>query len=59
MKYKTLVLKKLENLDISLATINSLISQPTLTREQFDKWYKSMREKIEELETLINSEHQS
>lgn len=58
MRYKTLVLKKLEALDNSIGTVNSLLSQQNLTRQQFETWYNSIKGKIEEIQTLINTEQE-
>jgi hypothetical protein len=58
MRYKTLVSKKLEALDNSIGTINSLLSQQNLSREQFDNWYTLIKEKIAEIQTLINTEQE-
>ena len=58
MRYKTLVSKKLEALDNSIGTINSLLSQQNLSREQFDNWYNLIKEKIAEIQTLVNTEQE-
>jgi len=58
MRYKTLVSKKLEALDNSIGTINSLLSQQNPSREQFDNWYTLIKEKIAEIQTLINTEQE-
>lgn len=58
MRYKSLVLTKLEKLDNSIQNINSLLSQPNLTREQFDGWYNLIKDKIEEIKTLVNTEQE-
>lgn len=58
MRYKSLVLTKLEKLDNSIQNINSLLSQPNLTREQFDSWYNLIKDKIEEIKTLVNTEQE-
>lgn len=58
MRYKDLVSKKLEALDNSVSRLNSLISQ-NFTREQFQEVIITLREKIEEIQTLINTEEQS
>lgn len=59
MRYKTLVLSKLEALDNSINAINSLISQPNLTREQFDDWHSKVKSKVSEIVTLVNTENES
>ena len=58
MRYKDLVTKKLEDLSNSLNGINSLLSQQNVTREQFDIWFRLVKGKVEEVQTLINTEHQ-
>lgn len=58
MKYKQLVLQKLEALDNIVGGINSLLSQQQLTREQVDNWQQRMKSKMEEIATLINSEQE-
>ena len=59
MRYKTLVLKKLEALQSSINGISSLLSQPNLTRQQFEDWHEKVKEKIADIETLINTEQES
>lgn len=58
MRYKDLVSKKLESLDNTISGINSLLSQPSLSREQFELWLQMVKGKIEEIQTLINTEPQ-
>ena len=58
MRYKTLVSNKLENLSNYIGNINSLLSQQNLSREQFDTWYTTVREKLEEIQTLVNTEQE-
>lgn len=58
MRYKTLVSKKLEALDNNVSGLNSLLSQ-NFTREQFLRIIDNIREKIEEIQTLVNSEQES
>jgi len=58
MRYKELVSKKLENLDNTISGINSLFSQPNLSRQQFEAWYNLVKSKIEEIQTLVNTEQQ-
>lgn len=57
MRYKTLVTNKLEALDNSIARLNSLLSQ-NLTRDQFQEIVGTLREKIQEIQTLINAEQE-
>jgi hypothetical protein len=59
MRYKTLVSNKLEGLSNYIGNINSLLSQQNLSREQFDTWYTTVKEKLEEIQTLINTEQES
>ena len=58
MRYKDLVSKKLENLDNTISGVNSLFSKPNLSREQFETWYVLVKTKLEEIQTLINTERQ-
>ena len=58
MRYKNLISKKLENLDNTVSGINSLLSQPNVSRQQFEAWYNLVKSKIEEIQTLVNTEHQ-
>lgn len=58
MRYKTLVTNKLEALDNSVSRLNSLISQ-NFTRDQFQEVLANLKEKIQEIQTLINSEQES
>ena len=55
MRYKTLVTAKLENLQNALNTLNYTIYQGT-TKEKVDEWFTTVKEKIEDIQTLINSE---
>lgn len=58
MKYKALVTTKLEALDNSISRLNSLLSQ-NFTREQFQQVVGALREKIQEVQTLVNSEQET
>ena len=58
MKYKVLVSNKLEALDNSISRLNSLLSQ-NFTREQFQQVVDALREKIQEVQTLVNSEQET
>lgn len=58
MRYKTAVSAKLEALDNRLSTINSLISQPNLSRQDFELWYEGMKDRIAEIQTLVNTEQE-
>jgi len=57
MRYKNLVSNKLEALDNSIARLNSLLSQ-NLTRDQFQEVVSTLREKIQEIQTLVNAEQE-
>lgn len=57
MRYKALVTNKLEALDNSINRLNSLISQ-NLTREQFQEVITTIKEKIAEIQTLVNAEQE-
>ena len=57
MRYKTLVTTKLEALENSINRLNSLISQNT-TRDQLQENISIIKEKIQEVQTLINVEQQ-
>ena len=58
MRYKALVTTKLERLDNYIGTINSLLSQPNLSREKFENWFTTVKEQIAEIQTLVNTEHE-
>lgn len=57
MRYKNLVSNKLEALDNSITRLNSLLSQ-NLTRDQFQEVVTTLREKIQEIQTLVNTEQE-
>lgn len=57
MRYKSLVTTKLEALQNTVNRLNSLLSQ-NLTREQFQEVVQSLKDKIEEIQTLINVEQE-
>ena len=57
MRYKSLVSTKLEALQNTVNRLNSLLSQ-NLTREQFQEVVQSLKDKIEEIQTLINVEQE-
>jgi hypothetical protein len=58
MRYKALVTTKLERLDNYIGNINSLLSQPNLSREKFENWFTAVKEQIAEIQTLVNTEHE-
>lgn len=55
MRYKSLVTRKLEELESILLGLKSLLSQ-TPTREQVDNQFEKSKAKIEEIQTLVNVE---
>lgn len=55
MRYKQLVIQKLEQVENMLTVLNTILSQAK-TREEYDNWQERVREKISEIQTLINSE---
>jgi hypothetical protein len=59
MRYKELVLKKLESLTNAVNGIQSLLSQPSLSQQQVDEWRAFINTKVEEITTLINREQDS
>lgn len=59
MKYKQTVLQKLESVENAINGLMSMLSQPNLSREQLDQWYNFCKNKLEEVNTLINSQEDS
>ena len=59
MRYKALVTNKLEALDNTISLIKSLLSQANLTREQLEDWHVKVKDKIAEIQTLVNAEQES
>lgn len=57
MRYKALITQKLEQLQNSLVVLNSLLSQGA-PRFQVEEWLEKIKEKVEEAQTLVNSENQ-
>ena len=57
MRYKTLVSRKLEELSNTILGLQSLLSRPT-TREQIENQIEKTKSKIEEIQTLINTEEE-
>lgn len=55
MRYKTLVTTKLENLHNTLNTLRHTVYQGS-TVQQVDEMFTIVKEKIEEIQTLINTE---
>ena len=58
MRYKTLVTNKLDSLSNSITSLNSLLSQQNLTRDQLDNWIETVKNKIADIQTLINTEQE-
>jgi len=58
MRYKSLVTNKLESLSNNISSLNSLLSQQNLTRDQLDNWIETVRNKIADIQTLINTEQE-
>jgi hypothetical protein len=57
MRYKQLVSKKLDELNNIMLGLNSLLSQNP-TREQLQNQIEKHKSKVEEIQTLINSEQE-
>jgi hypothetical protein len=57
MRYKQLVSKKLDELNNILLGLNSLLSQSP-TREQLQNQIEKHKDKVEEIQTLVNSEQE-
>ena len=57
MRYKTLVSRKLDELDNIILGIKALLSHNP-TREQMDNQFSKSKDKIEEIQTLINAEQE-
>jgi hypothetical protein len=57
MRYKDLVSRKMEQLENSLNVLNSLLSRGA-PRHEIQDWFDAIKEKIDEAQTLINSETQ-
>ena len=55
MRYKTLVTTKLENLHNTINTLRHTVYQGS-TVQQVDEIFAIVKEKIEEIQTLINTE---
>jgi len=58
MRYKTLVTNKLDSLSNNINSLNSLLSQQNLTRDQLDNWIETVKNKIADIQTLINTEQE-
>lgn len=57
MRYKELVSRKLEELNNIMLGLNSLLSQNP-TREQIQNQIEKHKSKVEEIQTLVNSEQE-
>jgi hypothetical protein len=55
MRYKSLVTRKLEELDNIILGLKSLLSS-NASREQIENQFTKSKEKIEDIQTLINVE---
>jgi len=58
MRYKQLVSKKLDELNNIMLGLNSLLSQNP-SREQIQNQIEKHKSKVEEIQTLVNSEQES
>lgn len=57
MRYKQIVSKKLDELDNVILGLKSLLSGNP-SREQVENQFTKSKDKIEEIQTLINAEHE-
>ena len=57
MRYKQLVSKKLDELNNIMLGLNSLLSQNP-SREQIQNQIEKHKSKVEEIQTLVNSEQE-
>jgi len=57
MRYKVLVSRKLDELNNIILGLNSLLSQSP-TREQIQNQIEKHKNKVEEIQTLVNSEQE-
>jgi len=55
MRYKTLVSRKLEELGNNLLGLKSILSSNT-SKEQVENQFEKIKDKIEEIQTLVNVE---
>lgn len=56
MRYKELVLRKLEELDNIQLGLQSLLARPNVTRQDIENQIEKHKNKVEEIKTLVNSE---
>ncbi len=57
MRYKTLVTRKLDELDNIVLGLKSLLSHNP-SREQVENQFEKTKSKIEEIQTLVNTEEE-
>ena len=58
MRYKELVTKKLDEVDNLHLGLRSLLSSPATTIQQVENQFEKIKNKVEEVKTLINSEQE-
>ena len=56
MRYKDHVLRKLEEIENLNLGLRSLLATPSTTMQQVDNQFEKIKNKIEEVKTLVNSE---
>ena len=56
MRYKDHVLRKLEEVENLNLGLRSLLATPSTTMQQVDNQFEKIKNKIEEVKTLVNSE---
>ena len=56
MRYKDLVLKKLDEVENLHLGLQSLLTSPATTIQQVENQFDKIKNKVEEVKTLINSE---
>lgn len=56
MRYKDHVLRKLEEIENLNLGLRSLLASPSTTMQQVDNQFEKIKNKIEEVKTLVNSE---
>jgi len=56
MRYKEHVLKKLEEVENLNLGLRSLLGIPSTTMQQVENQFEKIKNKVEEVKTLINSE---
>jgi len=58
MRYKTLVSRKLDELDNIILGLKALLSHTTTTREQVENQFEKSKNKIQEIQHLVNAEQE-